>query len=84
MIMPATATVVFGMALALGGTGAAANAPTKKPNTLIRFISEAHDLSQAHPERVKQLQSAWIAWRKSVGGNKQQPEVNPETANNAP
>ncbi|MCX6866998.1 MAG: sulfatase-like hydrolase/transferase [Verrucomicrobia bacterium] len=47
-------------------------------------ISEAHDLSQAHPERVRQLQSAWTAWHKRVVGDKPGPEGKPKAANNAP
>jgi len=45
MIRQPAAAVVLGMALALGGTGSAANAPTKKPNT-------ASSNRQSTPERL--------------------------------
>ena len=62
----------------------AAKTPVLGLYDLSNDISEAHDLSQAHPERVRQLQSAWTAWHKRVGGDKQEPEGKPKAANNAP
>lgn len=47
-------------------------------------IGESHDLSAAQPERVKQLQAAWVKWRTSIGGNSLTPQINLKATDNAP
>ena len=47
-------------------------------------IGETRDLASTQPERVKQLQTAWTGWRKSVRGDQPTPKVNIKDVNNAP
>ena len=47
-------------------------------------IGEAHNLAAAHPERVKQLQSDWAAWRKSMLGDTPAADVKPKAAYDSP
>jgi arylsulfatase A-like enzyme len=51
---------------------------------LSRDIGESRDVSAEQPERVKQLQADWHAWRKGVGGDAPVPEAKAKDVNDSP
>jgi arylsulfatase A-like enzyme len=51
---------------------------------LSRDIGESRDVSAEQPERVKQLQAGWTAWRKGIGGDAPVPEAKAKDVNDSP
>ncbi|MEI8372791.1 MAG: sulfatase [Planctomycetota bacterium] len=61
-----------------------AKTPTLGLYDLSQDVGESRDLSLTQPDRVKQLQTAWASWRKSVAGDMPAPKVTLKGINNAP
>ena len=51
---------------------------------LAKDVGETSDLAAAHPDRVKKMQDAWLAWRKAVFGDQPIPEADAKDVNNSP